>query len=276
MSGSSRDPLRSLEMLLPLDTPPPPPLAPKTASGQEGQEIPPPSPSASRRGRRLEPAGPPAPDPQTWADEALRRLQTRQGEVTESWRRDAELLVQQIGAQVTRLGETGSRTSEDLRETAEMLDGAVSTLTDALSAEMAALRSTVETQTGALRESVEEQGKTLAASTREAASHIGVARHELALSVAELKRRSFRHGIMIGGGTAVTVLLAARLLFPFWGMRRTDVEAWNRGMRLLETYRAAPPADQREVLRALKWPTMAGAPPDTVPSALSASPAAGR
>jgi hypothetical protein len=207
---------------------------------------------------------PSLPNPQEWADEVLRQIQLRQAEVTETWGDAVDLLTRQIQTAVTRLSDTSARATTEIQGAMATIDRSVSTLTQQLSVALQEVQETVEAQTEALREMVSEQGRTLAASTREAASNIGVARHELALSVAELKRRTFRHGIMLGAVTSLLILLAARILFPFWGMKRPDVEAWSRGTQLLQTYEAAPAQRREAILRALEWramPTSTPSPP---------------
>lgn len=292
MSGSSPEPAgRDEEMLLPFppapppvpaDPPPPPPPATDPASAQtEIAGLPPlPDPAAeqpprppSPRSRRTAAPPPSLPSPHDWADEVLRQVQLRQAEVTETWGDAVDLLSRQIQTEVARLADTTTRATGEIRDAMQTIDRSVSTLTQQLGQSMDEMRQTVEAQTAALRETVAEQGRTLAASTREAASNIGVARHELALSVAELKRRTFRHGIVLGAATSLLILLAARLLFPFWGMKRPDVEAWSRGTRLLQTYEAAPEPRRQQILRALEWREM----PSSIPfSASSAPPAGGR
>ncbi|HWK90231.1 MAG TPA: hypothetical protein VNP72_09555 [Longimicrobium sp.] len=244
------------EMLLPLDSP--------EASPAAGAPAP-----RSRRRPEAAPAPAPAPDPRTWGAEAVREVQRRQKEVIDTWGDAVDILTRQIGEEIAHLAETTEAASGDLRGTAEEIRETLASLMERLGA----VQDAIGKQSGELHAAVEEQGKALAHATRETASHIGTARHELALSVAQLRRRTFRHGILLGGATAVLVLLAARLLFPFWGMRRGDVEAWSRGTRLLESYRAAPPARQQSILRNLRWESIPGEAP---PSASSASRAGGR
>jgi hypothetical protein len=196
----------------------------------------------------------------------LRNIQLGQSEVTEVWGAGVDILTRQIQGEVTRLSEASTRTTGEMRDAVRLAETAVGSLVEQLGTRMREVQETVEAQTAAFRESVEKQGETLAESTRETASNIGVARHELALSVAELKRRTFRHGVVLGGGTAILVLLAARLLFPFWGMQRPDVEAWSRGTELTRTYLSASPREREAILRALGWESMPGpapAPPST-------------
>lgn len=278
MSGTPPDPADQGEMDLPF-----PPAEPTKPSLQEESaalptvpdpaERPPiPPPPRSRRGTQQAPS---LPNPQEWADEVLRQVQLRQAEVTETWGDAVDLLTRQIQTEVTRLSDTSARATAEIRDAMATIDRLVSTLTQQLGAALQEVRETVEAQTEALRETVAEQGRTLAASTREAASNIGVARHELALSVAELKRRTFRHGIMLGAVTSLLILLAARILFPFWGMTRPDVEAWSRGTQLLQTYEAAPEQRREAILRALEWREMPSSTPSP-PSRSGAPRAAGR
>jgi len=234
-------------MLLPLgDLVPsdPPPRAPPAVQAS------PPPVTTPRRGRAPQP--PEAPNPHAWADQALQRIQLRQGEVTESLGEAVDLLTRQLDAGIARLEETARLSREEL----------------------ASLKAWIEEQTTAFRLAMAELVKQLTADTREASSNIAVARHELALSVAQLRRRTYRHGITLGAATALLILFAARLLFPFWGMDRQDVTAWNRGTRLLESYQRASPARKTAILQALQWQAM----PDAADplSAWSGSPEAGR
>lgn len=278
MSGTPPDPADQGEMLLPF-----PPAEPaKTSPPEESTALPslpdpaerppPPPPPRSRRGSQQAPS---LPNPQEWADEVLRQIQLRQAEVTETWGDTVDLLTRQIQTAVTRLSDTSARATAEIQSAMATIDRSVSTLTQQLGAALQEVKEAVEAQTEALRETVAEQGRTLAASAREAASNIGVARHELALSVAELKRRTFRHGIMLGAVTSLLILLAARILFPFWGMNRSDVEAWSRGTLLLQTYEAAPEQRREAILRALEWRAMPASTPSP-PSPPSAPRAGGR
>ena len=272
MSDSSPEPGDQEEMLLPFPPTPPPstpagtPALPSLPDPAADHPPRPPSP----RSRRTPPP-PSVPNPNEWADEVLRQVQLRQAEVTETWGEAVDLLSRQIQTEVTRLSDTSTRATTEIRDAMQSIDRSVSTLTTQLGERMREMKETVESQTEALRETIEEQGRTLASSTREAASNIGVARHELALSVAELKRRTFRHGIMLGAATSLLILLAARLLFPFWGMKRPDVEAWGRGTQLLQTYEAAPQQRKQEILRTLGWRDM----PSSIPPSASAAPPGG-
>lgn len=279
MSGTPPEPGDQGEMSLPFPPTTPPPASPQTEFAglpplPDPVERPPPAPPPPRS-RRSQPPGPSLPNPQEWADEVLRQVQLRQAEVTETWGAAVDLITRQIQVEVTRLSDTSSRATTEIRGAMATIDASVSTVTEHLATLMREVQETVEAQTEALRETVAEQGRTLEASTRDAASNIGVARHELALSVAELKRRTFRHGIMLGAATSLLILLAARLLFPFWGMRRADVEAWSRGTALLQTYEAAPQPRRDAILRALEWREMPASSPGS-PSASSAPRAAGR
>ncbi|HEU4884141.1 MAG TPA: hypothetical protein VFT45_17945 [Longimicrobium sp.] len=278
MSGTPADPADQGEMLLPF-----PPEPAKASPQGESAALPsvpdpaerPPSSPPPPRGRRGTPQVPSLPNPQEWADEVLRQVQLRQAEVTETWGDAVDLLTRQIQTEVTRLSDTSARATTEIQGAMATIDRSVSTLTQQLGVALQEVQETVEAQTEALRETVAEQGRTLAASTREAASNIGVARHELALSVAELKRRTFRHGIMLGAVTSLLILLAARILFPFWGMKRPDVEAWSRGTQLLQTYEAAPAQRREAILRALEWRAMPASTPSP-PSPSGAPRADGR
>lgn len=272
MSGSSRERVDLGEMLLPLEpcepaSPPPP--APLPGPRPE------PGPDPARRSRRGRQEPPPLPSPKVYADEVLRNIQLGQAEVTETWGATVDILTRQIQGEVTRLSEASTRTTAEMREAVRQAEATAGSLIEQLRGLMRELQETVEAQTTALRDAVREQGETLAASTREAASNIGTARHELSLSVAELKRRTFRHGVLLGGGTAILVLLLARLLFPFWGMQRPDVEAWSRGTELTRTYHSASPREREAILRTLGWKSMPGAAP-APPSTSSAPRADGR
>ena len=254
MPDSSRESADHLqEMLLPLDPIPPAPVTP-----ERSRERP------ARDGER--PPWKPRPQqlsPEAGAEEAIRQLQLRQGDLTEGWGAAVDLLSRQLQAEVARLAERSDRTTAELRSAQDGIETTVTKLIEALAELMSEVKATVEAQTTALRDTIASQGETMAAATREAAANIALARHELALSVAELKRRTFRHAIGLGAGMAIVMLLAARILFPFWGMQRPDVEAWNRGTRLLEAYEAATPAQQAALLRTLGWQRMPGALPTT-------------
>lgn len=268
MSGTSRERADLGEMLLPLDeggpasppmppAPDPPPDPPRAAS-----------PRRSRRGRQEPPA---LPKPEVYAEEVLRNIRLGQAEVTETWGESADLITRQIEGARARLSEIMA----EMREAAERMEQTVGPLAEQLSARIAQVKELVEAQLTAISSGVEKARESFAASTREAVSNIALARHELALSVEELKRRTFRHGILLGGGTAILVLLAARLLFPFWGMTRADVEAWSRGTELARTYSEASPEERQAILRALKWEQMPGELP-APPSASSAPREGGR
>ena len=252
MSSTSPEPgdpnelLLALEPLPPVPPPPPEPSLPRESSGE-------------RRGIRQTKAS--LPRPEEWAEELVRQIQLRQGEVIEPWGSAVDLLTRQLQGEVKRLWDTSARNAAELQSAMEAIDGRVTTLLQRLAERMAEVQETVERQTTALKETVTEQGRTLTGSTREAAANMGVARHELSLSVAELKRQTFRHGILLGAGTGILILLAARLWFPFWGMQRPDMEAWSRGTRLMQTYEAMQPDQQQALLRALKWDQMPGAAP---------------
>lgn len=215
--------------------------------------------------------------PQAWADEALRRIQLRQGVVTETWAQAVDLLARQVESESSRLIRASAHLAAELEEATGALEGSLAGLREETAAQLETLRQDLEAQTTTLRGTAQEQARVIAASTREASSHIGVARHELALSSAELRRAALRHGVLLGGATAVLILFLARLLFPFWGMGRADVEAWTRGTRLLETYRRAPEGQRRAILRVLGWEGMPGAaPPPALPSTSSVSREGGR
>jgi hypothetical protein len=205
----------------------------------------------------------------------IRQLQLRQGDLTEGWGTAVDLLSRRLQAEVARLAERSDRTTTELRAAQDAIESTVTRLIEALAELMSEVRETVESQTTALRETIESQAETMAACTREMAANIQVARHELALSVAELGRKTFSHGITLGAGMAIIMLIAARLLFPFWGMQRPDVEAWSRGTLLLQAYESATPAEQAALLRNLGWQRMPGALP-VLSSTSSARPADGR
>lgn len=273
MPPSSPGPRDLGEMLLPLDGDapesdprPPPPVTP--------EPDPPPRPSAPERrrgGTRGDP--PPLPSPREYAAEVLRHLRLGQPEVMEDWGGKVDLMSRQVQAEVTRLSEASTRSAAEMRDAAQTIETSVRSLVD-LTRE---LRETWTKQAAEMREQTAELAKSLAASTREAAGNIGVARHEMALSVKELQRRTVRYAVLVGGGSAIVVLLAARLLFPFWGMKRGDVEAWSRGTELARTYQAASPAQREAILRALRWERMpeTGLRPSPR-SGSSGSPAGGR
>lgn len=250
MSGTSPGPGDPNELLLPLE-PLPPPIPPPPVETSPPRET-----AGERRGNRPPKGLPRAED---WAEEVLRHLLRRQGEVIEPLGSAVDLLTRQLQAEVRRLSESSTRNTEALNKAVEAIDGTVTTLLQRLADRMAEVEATVERQTTALKNTVLEQGRTLTGSTREAAANIGLARHELSLSVTELNRRTFRHGIWLGAGTAILILLAARLWFPFWGMQRPDMEAWARGNRLLQTYEALPADQQQTLLRTLRWERMPGA-----------------
>ncbi|HEU0298867.1 MAG TPA: hypothetical protein VFR37_05415 [Longimicrobium sp.] len=252
------------EMLLPLEQSP----EPRAATPER-------SPPPAREERRPRTPRVQQPSPEQWAEEAIRQVQLRQGEITESWGTAADLLTRQIQAGIARLSEMSERTLARLQGAQDEMEATVTTLVQQLGELLAHVKETVESQTKALQATIESQGEAMAESAREATANIAVARHELSLSVAELERKSFRHGITLGAGMAILMLLAARLLFPFWGMQRPDVEAWNRGTRLLEAYEAATPQQQQTLLRTLGWNRMPGAPP-IQSSTSSARPADGR
>jgi hypothetical protein len=271
MSGTSRDRADLGEMLLPLDdggpASPPAPSAPPAPDPPPD----PPRPAPPRRSRRGRQEPPSLPKPEVYAEEVVRNIQLRQAEVTETWGDGVDILARQIDAARVRLSEIVA----EMREAAERIEQTVGPLAEQLITRIGQVQEMVEAQLAAIGSGVEKARESFAASTREAASNIALARHELALSVEELKRRTFRHGILLGGGTAILVLLAARLLFPFWGMTRADVEAWSRGTELARTYSEASPEERQAILRALKWERMPGALPGP-PSASSAPREGGR
>lgn len=264
MSATPPGPRDLGEILLPLDgeaseAPEPPPAAPSVPA-----QPPPPRPSGRRTRPRSDP--PLLPSPESYAAEVLRHLRPGQAEVTETLAANVDLVSRRLQADVTRLSEASSQASTEMRDAAQAIESSVTALVEMIRKGLAELRETWK-----------EQTESLAASTREAASNIGVARHELALSVKELKRRTVRYAVVVGGTTSVVVLLAARLLFPFWGMKRSDVEAWSRGTELTRTWQAASPAERQAILRALGWERMPGTDAPPAPrSGSSASPADGR
>lgn len=262
MSGTSRDRADLGEMLLPLDEggPPSPPTPPAPEPPPD-----PPRPVPLRRSRRGRQDTPSLPSPHAYAEEVLRNVRLGQAEVTETWGESADIITRQIEAAGARLSEIMA----EMREAAGQIEKTVGPLAKELSARTGQVKEVVEAQLAAISSGVEEARESFVAITREAVSNITLARHELALSVAELKRRTFRHGILLGGGTAILVLLAARLLFPFWGMSRADVQAWSRGTELARTYSEASPEERQAILHALKWERMPGALP-APPSASSA------
>ncbi len=264
-------------MLLPLDgdepesgpAPPPPPVP---AEPSTPRRI---APERSRGRSRGDP--PPLPAPEEYAERVLRHLRVGQTEVIEDLGAKVDLTSRQLQGEVTRLLEASTRSAAEMHEAAGAIETSVTRLVELLQEGLRELRETAKEQTAALREEVAGMARSMAASTREAAGNIGVARHELALSVKELKRRTVRYAVLAGGGTGIVVLLAARLLFPFWGMRRSDVEAWSRGTELARTWQEAPPAERQAILRALRWERMPGTEAQAPgSSASSASPAAGR
>jgi len=303
MSGSSPEPADQEEMLLPFPptTPPPPdpvrspePTAPpKSALAEpppltstpplqtELDGLPPlPDPAAvqpmrplPQRGRRTASGAPPAPDPKHWADEALRLVRLGQPEVIGDWARTADLLTRRLQEEVARLAETTTGSTTEMQRAMETIAGSVSELRQTLVETMQRVETATQAHAKVLRDTVTEQGDILVARTREAASHIAVARHELSLAVRALKQGTLRHAVLMGAGTALLILILARILFPFWGMTRTDVEAWSRGTRLLQTYETAPAPERNAILRALEWREMPGSAPR---SASSARPADGR
>jgi hypothetical protein len=214
----------------------------------------------------------PLPSPRAWAEEACQEIQRRQAEMLEGWGEAVDVLTRQLSGEVSRLETTSAEASRTLRSTVDSVGASVGTLAETVRAELEAIAAAVQAQTAALEKEVSDQGRLLVGSTREAASHITVARHELAQSVDRLRRSTLRYVVVLGGGTALLVLLLARWLWPFWGMSREDMEAWSRGVRLRETYRQAPPAQQRAILQVLEWRSM----PGPAPTASSASPPAGR
>jgi hypothetical protein len=266
MSGTSRERADLGEMLLPLDE-----GEPASRPAPPAPPAPDPRPVQPRRSRRGRQDPPSLPRPEVYAEEVIRNIQLRQAEVTESWGAGVDILARQIEAAGGRL----SGIVAEMRDAAERIERTVGPLAEQLSARIGQVQEAVETQMAAISSGVQKAAESFAASTREAVSNIALARHELALSVEELKRRTFRHGILLGGGTAILVLLAARLLFPFWGMTRPDVEAWSRGTELARTYSEASPEERQAILRALKWERMPGAPPGP-PSVSSAPREAGR
>ena len=277
MPASSPGPRDLEEMLLPLDgdepesgpAPPPPPVP---AEPSTPRRI---APERSRGRSRGDP--PPLPAPEEYAERVLRHLRVGQTEVIEDLGAKVDLTSRQLQGEVTRLLEASTRSAAEMHEAAGAIETSVTGLVELLQEGLRELRETAKEQTAALREEVAGMARSMAASTREAAGNIGVARHELALSVKELKRRTVRYAVLAGGGTGIVVLLAARLLFPFWGMRRSDVEAWSRGTELARTWQEAPPAERQAILRALRWERMPGTEEQAPgPSASSASPAAGR
>ncbi|MBB4635875.1 apolipoprotein A1/A4/E family protein [Longimicrobium terrae] len=205
----------------------------------------------------------------------MRQIQSRQQAVAETWEKTVERLREKVEAEVERLRRSGAEAAEQIRESMEAAGQGAAGITTELRTHTGEMQKAVDDHTTALREAVAEQGKLLAGSTREAASSIGVARHELALSVAELKRRAFRHAVLLGASTAIVILLSARLFFPFWGMTRGDVEDLSRGARLIDTWERKPPAERQALLRALGWESMPGAAP-APRSTSNAHPAAGR
>lgn len=271
MSGTSRDRGDLGEMLLPLDgeapASPPAPPAPPVPDPQPD----PPRPAPSRRSRRGRQDPPSLPRPEAYAEEVIRNIHLRQAEVTETWGEGVDILARQIEAARARLAETVA----EMREAAQGIEQTVGPLAEQFITRIPQVQEIVEAQLAAIGSGVEKANESFAASTWEAVSNITLARHELAMSVEELKRRTFRHGILLGGGTAILVLLSARLLFPFWGMTRADVEAWSRGTELARTYSEASPEERQAILRALKWERMPGALPAR-PSASSGPREGGR
>ncbi|MDB4949421.1 MAG: hypothetical protein JWM27_2070 [Gemmatimonadetes bacterium] len=262
------------EFFLPFDSPGGSPASPVGPRAEEPPgEVPlVPPPMARRRSRTGEP-GQPVPDPRTWAEEACHEIQRRQAETLEGWGEAVDVLTRQLSGEVSRLETTGAEATRTLRSTVDSVGASVGTLAGTVRAELEAIGTAVQAQTAALEKEVSDQGRLLVGSTREAASHITVARHELAQSVDRLRRSTLRYVVLLGGGTALLVLLLARWLWPFWGMSREDMEAWSQGARLRETYRQAPPTQQRAILQALEWRSMPG---PAARSASSASPPAGR
>jgi hypothetical protein len=262
MSGTSRERADLEEMLLPLDSvepaSPPMPSAPPPLPPPEPER--PAPPRRSRRGRQ-EPL--PFPSPEAFAEEVLRHVQRRLPELTEPLGSNVDLITRQVGTATLRLSESAAQ----IREAEQTLGRTATSFSD----QTREVREICEAQAAAMCESWTKAGESFAESAREASSNMGLARHELALSVAELKRHVFRYGALFGGGTAILILLAVRLLFPFWGMKRTDVEAWSRGTELARTYLAARPERREAILCALGWESMPGVtPPPSVSSALRA------
>jgi hypothetical protein len=262
------------EFLLPFDAPGAGPASPMETRAEDGSaEVPLVPPPTSRRRSRTAEAEQPLPSPRSWAAEACHEIQRRQEETLEGWGEAVDLLTRQLSGEVSRLETAGSEASRTLRSTVDSVGASVGTLAETVRKELESIATAVRAQTAALEKEVSDQGRLLVGSTREAASHITVARHELAQSVERLRRSTLRYVVVLGGGTALLVLLLARWLWPFWGMSREDMEAWSRGVRLGETYLQAPPAQKRAILQALEWRSMPGM---AVPSTSSASPPAGR
>jgi hypothetical protein len=261
MSGTSRERADLGEMLLPLDEPesesspaPPPVPAPE-----------PQRPAAPRRSRRPRQEPPACPSPEAFAEEVLRHVQRRLPELTDPLGSNVEIITRQIGTATARLADSTAQ----LREAEQSLGAAATSYSE----RMREVRETCEAQTAAMIESWTKAGESLSEITREASSNIGTARHEMSLALGELRRQVFRYGTLFGGATAILVLLAARLLFPFWGMQRPDVEAWSRGTELARTYLSAPPEKQEAILRALGWEGMPGVTP--APPSVSNAPRVG-
>lgn len=264
MPDSSRGRADLEEMLLPLDSGGPgssssaPPPAPRPE---------PERPASARRSRRGRQEPPSFPSPEAFAEEVLRHVQRRLPELTDPLGSNVEIITRQVGTATSRLLEA----TEEMRETGQSVERAAASFSD----RTRELRETCEEQTAAIGKSWTKAGESFSEISREASSNIGVARHELSLAAGELKRQIFRYGALFGGATAILVLLAARLLFPFWGMQRGDVVAWSRGTELARTYHSAPPEERKAILRALGWESLPGVAP-APPSASSAPRAGGR
>ncbi len=264
MSDSSRGRVDLEEMLLPLDQ-----CEPSNPSPSSPPPVPPPEPERPgppRRNRRGRQEPPPFPTAEAFAEEVIRHLHLRRPELTDALGADVDIATRQIAAATTRLSEAAA----EIRETGQALERTATSLSE----DTAEVLMSCERQTRVLCNRVKKAGGSFVESAREAGSNIAMARHEMALAAAELKRQVFRYGALLGGATAILVLLAARLLFPFWGMKRSDVEAWSRGTELARTYVSASPKERETILRALGWESMPGV--TTPPSASSAPRADGR
>lgn len=207
--------------------------------------------------------------PELWVNEVVAALGVRHQEITTSVGESTDVMVRQLDAGVTRLNTTLDRADKVRKDVDRSTDGLKKTST-ALEQQAAASATTLREAMDGQAERLKEHTTAIELNTRETINHLSTARMELAQSLNRLRRNSIYHGMLLGSGIAVIILLTMRLLFPFWGMTRTDVEAWSAGNQLHETYRNAPDAQRAAILRALGWremprwthqPTRSGASP---------------
>lgn len=216
---------------------PAPDPAPRTAAPAS----PPAPPSAQTPAQtpappQTAPSTPPAPrpmPPDLYADSVIARLRERMTDVVDTLGMPVDLLSRQVTTTADRLQAATERTQKQQTEIEEASKRAGETLRKSIT-------------------DVAKEAQLLMTAAREATGSIGMARHELALAHADLRKKQLIHASIVGAAVGILVLLMARMMFPFWGLTRDDLRALSTGTQVLETYRNAPDAQRTEILRSLR------------------------